>query len=29
MDFWFEFVDIYVNEKQQRAMISKALNGKT
>jgi hypothetical protein len=29
MDFWFEFFDIYMNEKQQLAMIAMALNGKT
>jgi hypothetical protein len=29
MDFWFEFLDIHMMKKQQFAMISMALNGKT
>jgi hypothetical protein len=29
MDFWFEFLDIHMNEKQQLAMITMTLNGKT
>jgi hypothetical protein len=29
MNFWFEFFDIYMNEKQQLAMIVVALNDKT
>jgi hypothetical protein len=32
MDFWFEFLDIHMNEKKKLAMIAiiaMALNGKT
>jgi hypothetical protein len=29
MNFWFEFLDIHMNEKKKLAMITIALNGKT
>jgi hypothetical protein len=29
MDFWFEFLDIHMNEKEKLAMIAMVLNGKT
>jgi hypothetical protein len=29
MDFWFEFLDIHMNEKKKLAVIAMALNGKT
>jgi hypothetical protein len=29
MDFWFEFLDIYMNERDKLAMIAMVLNGKT
>ncbi len=29
MDFWFEFLNIQMNEKKKLAMITMALNGKT
>jgi hypothetical protein len=29
MDFWFEYLDIHMNEKKKTAMIVMALNGKT
>jgi hypothetical protein len=29
MNFWFEFIDIHMNEKQQLVMISMTLDGKT
>ncbi len=29
MDFWFEFLDIHLNEKVILAMIAMTLNGKT
>jgi hypothetical protein len=29
MDFWFEFLDIHMNEEQQLAMIAMVLKGKT
>jgi hypothetical protein len=29
MDFWFEFIDKYMNENQQLAMIAMALNAIT
>ncbi len=29
MDFWFEFLDIHMNEKKKLAMIAMALHGKT
>jgi hypothetical protein len=29
MDFWFEFFNIHMNEKQQLTMIAMVLNGKT
>jgi hypothetical protein len=28
MEFWFEFLDIHMNEKQQLAMIAMVLNDK-
>jgi hypothetical protein len=28
MDFWFEFLNIHMNEKNQLAMIAMVLNGK-
>jgi hypothetical protein len=28
MDFWFEFLNIHMNEKQKLAMITMALNDK-
>ncbi len=29
MDFWFEFLNIHMNEKNQLAKIAMVLNGKT
>jgi hypothetical protein len=29
MNFWFEFLDIHMNEKKKLTMIAMALNGKT